>query len=316
MTTSVQAGVDTSTVIIGAVKETTWGVTPASALQLIRLTGESLGFNISNVTSNEIAPDPQVRDLIQTDAEAAGSINFELSYGSFDDFLAAALRGAWEVDGGGVGVDELVCGTATDTFTIEKKFGTKYHSFTGMGVNTFSLSLAVGQIITGSFGFMGAGMAQGNTSVGTGTATAATTTTRINAVSNVGTVGYDGTGYTGFISSFDLSLTNNMRSQKAIGTLGSVGLGYGEQAITGNAMVYFEDGVIYQDYLDGAETSFSIPLTDTAGNSYTITLPRVKFTTGQVQAGGKNQDVMAQMGWQALKDSVTGSSIIITRNPA
>jgi hypothetical protein len=74
------------------IKESSFGVTPGSpSMQELRITGESLNKNISNVVSAEIRPDRQVADLIQASKEAAGDINFELSYGSFDEFFEGAL---------------------------------------------------------------------------------------------------------------------------------------------------------------------------------------------------------------------------------
>ena len=76
--------------------ETTWGVTPAAAMTRMRFTGESLGFQIQNTTSREVRADRQVADLIQTGAEASGSVEVELSYGAHDALLAAALFSAWQ----------------------------------------------------------------------------------------------------------------------------------------------------------------------------------------------------------------------------
>lgn len=75
--------------------ESAWGVTPAAALTQMRFTGESLGFQIQNTTSREVRADRQVADLIQTGAEASGSVELELSYGAHDPLLAAALFSAW-----------------------------------------------------------------------------------------------------------------------------------------------------------------------------------------------------------------------------
>ena len=81
-------------------EETTWGVTPASAMKALRFTGETLNYDISTAQSKEIRSDRQITDLIRTDAEPGGNINFEMSYGALDDLLAdncfqfAFVRGA------------------------------------------------------------------------------------------------------------------------------------------------------------------------------------------------------------------------------
>lgn len=87
---------DSNRVQLSYIKETTWGVTPATAPPIeIRMTGESLTYDLSNTTSAEIRSDRQVSDLIQSGASMTGGFNFEFSYASFDDFIAGALWSTW-----------------------------------------------------------------------------------------------------------------------------------------------------------------------------------------------------------------------------
>lgn len=85
------------------VKESVWGTTPATpALTYIRNTGESLNESITTEKSQEIRADRATTDLIPVDASVGGSFNFEMSYGSYDDLIEAALMSAWvdtEFDG-------------------------------------------------------------------------------------------------------------------------------------------------------------------------------------------------------------------------
>jgi len=60
-------------------------------LQVMRITGESLKQDTTVVTSEEIRSDRQIADIIRTGVGASGGIDFELSYGTFDDFLQAIL---------------------------------------------------------------------------------------------------------------------------------------------------------------------------------------------------------------------------------
>lgn len=74
-------------------EESTWGTTPASALQTFRSTGESLGMNLDSISSNEIRDDRQISDLVLTDKNPSGGVNFELSAALLDDLLEGALFG-------------------------------------------------------------------------------------------------------------------------------------------------------------------------------------------------------------------------------
>lgn len=85
------------------VKEVNWGDTPSNpALTYIRNTGESLSESISTERSQEIRSDRSTADLIVVDASVSGGFNFEMSWASYDDFIASALMSAWvdtEFDG-------------------------------------------------------------------------------------------------------------------------------------------------------------------------------------------------------------------------
>jgi hypothetical protein len=84
---------DTSRVQLAYIAEDTFGTAQSgSHLQTLRYTGESLRQTHTVVRSNEIRADRQVPSVRRSRVEAAGSINGELSYGTWDDFLLAALQ--------------------------------------------------------------------------------------------------------------------------------------------------------------------------------------------------------------------------------
>lgn len=77
---------------IGLIKETAWGVTPTTPrLQAVRITGEDLTHAKETIQSQEVRDDRQIADLVEVGVQAEGGIEFELSYGSFSDLIAAAL---------------------------------------------------------------------------------------------------------------------------------------------------------------------------------------------------------------------------------
>lgn len=75
--------------------EVTAGTTPGGNGTYLRMTGESLDFSISTVTSNEIVADRQTSDIIQTGGSGSGGFNFELSHKEYDPFIESTLQGAW-----------------------------------------------------------------------------------------------------------------------------------------------------------------------------------------------------------------------------
>lgn len=373
--------------------EPSWGVTPAAALTQLRFTGESLGFQIQSVSSREVRADRQVADLIQTGAEAAGSVELELSYGAHDALLAAALFSDWgapvavsasddiaasaagasftssltdfaaagivvgqwvrvtgfaaaggandgyyrvtSVAAGALGVspppvvDEAAAGLTVDiagtllrngvaetSFTLEKQFTDvgQMIAFTGMVPGSLALDIRTGAVITGSIAFTGKAAAIGTASVGTGLPTAAASNPVMNAVGHVGEVREDGVKLPeAALRELSIRLENGLRGVQAVGSLGNVDVGAGRCTVQGRVSVYFADGALYAKYLAGTPTSLSFRITDTDGNGYVVTLPRVKLTRGSILAGGNDQDVLADFDLQAMRDPVTGCTVQIDR---
>lgn len=210
-------------------------------------------------------------------------------------------------------------GVTRKSFTLEKEFAdkTQFFSFSGMVVNTMSLSFAANQIATGTFSFLGGAAARAGATVGTGAANAATTNTPMNGVSNLSNIKEAGSPLSGiFFQSVDLNINNNVRPIDAIGTLGHIDVGAGTIEVTGTINAYFEDGNLYDKYVAGTETSVSFEMTDADGNRYLVNMPRVKFSSGAPTAGGLNQDVLLPLGFQAIKDQTFGHSVQIDRAPA
>jgi hypothetical protein len=88
---------DANRVGVKYIKEVTRSTTPSSpALQAARYTGApGFGFNPRTVESNEINSDAQVSDVIKVGEDTGGAINFELSYGTYDDWIESSMRSAW-----------------------------------------------------------------------------------------------------------------------------------------------------------------------------------------------------------------------------
>lgn len=97
--------------------ESTFGTTPGSGNHYnLRITNESLAYDIRTATSNEIRADRQTSDLVLVGAGMQGDVSFELSYGEFDWFLQAALQGTWSTFGTN-GVETISATFGTDTLT-------------------------------------------------------------------------------------------------------------------------------------------------------------------------------------------------------
>ena len=204
-------------------------------------------------------------------------------------------------------------GTTRKSFTLEKEFGdvTQFLSYAGMVVGDLSLDFSAGSILTGAFAFMGKSGARAAATVGTGGATDAPTTDVMNAVSNLLNIEEDNDPSTALVSTLSMALTNNLRTLPIIGALAAGEIGSGRIGLTGNLNAYFEDGALYDKFLNNTSSSVSFRLEDAAGNAYVFTMPRIKWSDANIVAGGIDQDVMVEMTYQALYDAVTGCTLQI-----
>jgi len=284
-----------------------------TALNQVRYTGESLNFNIQNTKTSEIRPDRTETDLIQTQASAAGNINLELSYGTFDDFLEAVFCGAWTTN-------VLENGVDLQSFSLQKHFQDmdvpQFHLFHGATPESLDLKMEVGKIVEGSFGFMALGCEVSESQIGGATFPPVSSTTPMNAVSNVRDFTIDGVPYSGCISKLGVNLKNNVRAIQCIGSLEARDMKLGTLEVTGDVEFYFNDGSNYEKFVEGTEFSMQFELRDDAGNSYLFFIPRAKFESGEVVAGGRNTDVMFTAKWRALYDATEECVIRLTRDPA
>lgn len=311
---------DSSRAVVRYIEESTWGTTPSSALQTFRATGFRLKRTTQGSVSEELRSDGQIPEWIRTGVMVDGDMSFELSYGTLDDFLEGALRGAWATDTGlsgtESGTDLLANGTTKYSYTIEHEQSdiTQFISFTGCRVNSLSLSLTPGSILTGSLGFMGKTNAIAGTTVGTGSATAATTTDPMNAVDHVSALTEGGSSVE--LVSLELSIANNLRAQPILASLTPDGIGYGRFNVTGTLEAYFADATLLTKYLNNTQSSLRVSLTDTAGNAYVIDLPAIRYTDGETPVDGNDQDVTVRLPFQAILDTTTSKTLRISRNPA
>ena len=87
----------TSRVQLRYIKETDFGVTPTNGpASELRMTGESLVFNVTKESSSEINAYRGVSSAVPTNAEASGSINGEMQYAEYDPLIEGVLQDTWK----------------------------------------------------------------------------------------------------------------------------------------------------------------------------------------------------------------------------
>lgn len=136
---------------ISVIKEVVWGVTPTGQFKGLNFTSEDLKYEIENKESNNVRPDRQTSDLIQTGAGAVGGIETEMQAGNLDYILPGAL---WSNS------DWLAAPTVSGTtdFAVELSAGAG-------GIITFDAGVDLSNVETGHYFYLSGPTETANTGI-------------------------------------------------------------------------------------------------------------------------------------------------------
>lgn len=290
------------------IAESTYGTTPAGNTTEIRNTGTTLALSKDAFTSEEIRNDRQIVDSRHGLRRVEGSVDIELTYGVFDVWLEALLGGAWTSN-------VLNAGTTVRSFTIERAHAdvAQYMLFTGCMINSLSLDIQPGQLVTGSFGILGRDMTISGTPR---TVTAAPTSRAFDAVS--GAILEGGASST-IISSLQINIDNGLSPAFVIGSNVTPQILLGQSNVTGSARVWFENATLLNKFINETESAIQVTLDNSAssgqGGDLVFLLPRIKYNGGDIEVQNAADGLFIDLPFQALRDSVTGTNVRITRTP-
>lgn len=291
---------------LAIVPEGVFATTPATpAFKLVRYNTTSLELDKAALQSAEIRSDRQIAGFRHGTRSVAGDIVAELSFGSHDDLLAAALMGAWTGD-------VLKAGLLRPSFTVERNFAdiTQYLRFIGCEVNTFALTCSPGAIITTTYGMSGIDAApMGATPVVGSTYTPATTTEPMTGLE--GGVAESGSALA-VVSQIQLALNNGVSPNYVIGSPISIQPSVGKSNMTGTLTAFLQDASLYNKFRNETAGSIEFSATDVIGNQYDFLLPNVKFNGGPIPVQNDGP-ITIQIPFQALYDATTGTNIQVTR---
>jgi hypothetical protein len=299
---------------LNAVAEVTYGVTPATpAFNVIRHNGATLALAQTAHKSEELRADRQIADFQMGQKQTGGDISFELSYGSFDAFLEAALCGDWTSN-------VLKGGTVRKSFSILRKLGAvadndkPYQLFTGCEVSKMALTIPTDGRVTGSFSILGKDLSVATAAPTGSTFVAANTKPFMQA--KAGKI-YEGGALVGYFTEANFTVENGLSPRNAIGDAGTAieNASIGTQNVTGQVTAYFKNATLLEKFLNGTQSTLKYELPDSAGNKYEILFPKILYTGGQTDTNGQSGDIMIPLPFQAILDSTAATSIQITRTP-
>lgn len=206
-------------------------------------------------------------------------------------------------------------GTTFLSYTLEKLFSdvTKYQTFRGMVPNSMNLNVQQEQV-TVDFDWLGQDGIAADVSAGAGV-DAAPTSKVFTGVDNLAGIylGAYGSVSSLNISGITLNVAGAARLQPALANLNPIGIGQGRFSIGGTFEAYFVDNTEYSDYLAFTEKALAFRLIDSNDNGYYFDVPRLNLTDFTAPIPGNDQDVFANLTFEASRESTDDLMIGVTR---
>lgn len=290
------------------VQEPSSGVSPENAaLNVFRATKSGLDISIAALQSDEIRNDAEIADFRLGARHVEGTASAELSYGTFDDLLAAALRGTWASD-------TLVAGILRPSFTFVD-FNADindlpYTIYRGCEVNSMNIKISASAMVTVEFGIIGRTMEQRAALPAGWTVGSRTVTSPMDGFSG----GLSANGVkNNVITELSIDIDNGIEPRFVVGSKYSIRPGAKRRNVTGSLTAYFEDNTLRLAYLNELPQAIVMTLSDGAsGNTYEITMPKVKLTEAPRPIDGEG-DIMQNISYRGLLDATAATSIKIVR---
>lgn len=300
------------------VEEVTFGVTPASAMQVLRITGGGITPTQNTVTSAEIRADLRAGRPVRTSQVANGTVNVEWSYGTLDAILEGMLMDDWTTD-------VLVDGTTRKSYTFEDRFASLspavYNHFLGSRIASLSMELAMDSIVSGSFGVMSAIPALGEAATAGSGSTAATTTGPWNTTEMVEELTEAASGSTpatlGKVTGVSFNITRDLRDKRAFGDVNAFDIGVGRLIVTGSITQYFEDVALLSAWQSFGDRALRLNFADEDGNEFLTEIPKLKYVGDlNVENPGVDSDRMVTANFEAYATATDAALIRFTRTVA
>lgn len=264
------------------------------------------------LASGSFAADPSVGDWIYISGSANSATNGWHKIATVDTTAPDGLtvETAIGADESGVSLtivkgDAITDGTTLTTLSMQRKYSDLSNQaaiFTGCAVNSWTLTAEGNDVITNSFDIVGYQETSRTSSAHS--ATAGSELNSMTAIDGVQFVRENGVGIDA--TGFSFTVTNNIRKRYKLGTFGPDAFKQGDFVVTGTLQAYFASEALFDKYLNNTATSLSLCVSDevdSRGNAFVFDFPNVEFTSGQRVAGGRNQDIIADLSWQAIYDS-------------
>jgi hypothetical protein len=290
-------------------KELVFGVKPVAAgAQELRRTEFDLNLTKETFSSNQIVGHQQQVDFRHGAEKVDGTLQDEVSGLTHKDLWAALLRGTWVPGELGDTPGTLTVpqtGHTSDSFSIESWRSDIAQSevFTGNRITQAQVQLPANGMATVSFTVMGKSMETAGAQYFTAP-TAATTTPTEAGVS--GELLIDGVAVA-TVTAADFTVNGNGSVGAVIGSKSTPDVFVGRIDVSGNFSVYHQDATLLRKFLDEAELSLKITLTEGGDSTDFIAFEFPRLKLGSYTVKDAAGEAIAQCSFTALMDG-TGAT--------
>lgn len=292
---------------IGYIEEVTYGVTPATPeLVALPVTGITPEVTKEGFQSGDLRADRQISDFRHGGKATTLALPVEMKHTEFDALLESALFGAWATD-------VLKAGVTKKSFTMEVGYTdiAQYHAFTGLIVNSFSLSVSTDATVTGTFNFVGQDMTPAGATIdNAGGLTPVGANRSFDSFSGVIN---EGGSAIAIVTAVEISIENGLTPAKVIGSDIPQEYFDGRCNVTGTISAFFEDAVLLNKFLNETPSDLDFTLTDPDANTLQFEIPRIIYTGGSAPVSGEAGIVIA-LPFQAIYDVTEDTALKITRS--
>lgn len=196
---------------------------------------------------------------------------------------------------------------AMDTYTFMKRIegitNTAYFYYRGCAISSASMNFETGSILNGTFDVFGRTEEATETEITGQTIVDVPSYTLLNAVNNVISIDIEGLSADTVFSSMNLSINNNTTAAKAIGTLGAHDVTDFTFEVTSDVSLYFQDLIAYNKFINSESFSVTFVLEDGDSNRFQAYMPKCKFETLEPPIDGKDNFLMLDGSFRALRDA-------------
>jgi hypothetical protein len=291
------------------VAESTYGTTPASpVMKTLRHNATTLALSKGDLVPAETREDGQINYAAHGNWIVGGTVECELVYGDLDDWLAAVMRGAWVTN-------TLKSGILNPSFSVERRFTdiTQYMLFKGVVVDSLELGIqqsADGMFATCTFTVLGQTMIAGGTQAG---APVLPVEADPPFVSFKGSL-LEGGVANAVVTGVTFSIANNYGPRNVVGSPLTVDPSRRRMEVTGTVTAFFETRTMLDRFINETETTMELTMNDTPGNGLKITVPRLKYTGGDIPRT-QDDDILITMPFRCLYDNTAASPLVWLRIP-